>query len=154
MCQKENMSFGNSLTVESCYDRPSSSMSSKSESRVKRRRNNSFTNRTTRPSSALGIEKADDLKHNDTSGSLLFQNARTKCESTAEINKTDYELVLTGSTMSPFFNIWSRKERKVPLGRGKTELPNSFLRQDKYRQCGCETRHHKTVCRKSECCSA
>ncbi|KAL4235356.1 hypothetical protein ACF0H5_006991 [Mactra antiquata] len=49
---------------------------------------------------------------------------------------------LNGAIMVQFYNLWNRKQRTKPLGRGKTELPNAFLRQSEYRQCGCKSRNH------------
>lgn len=50
---------------------------------------------------------------------------------------------LCGVTMSHFYKLWNRSPRTLPLGRGKTDLPNGFLRQELYRQCGCKTRRHE-----------
>lgn len=56
---------------------------------------------------------------------------------------TGFNQSLCGVTMSHFYKLWNRSPRTLPLGRGKTDLPNGFLRQELYRQCGCKTRRHE-----------
>ena len=47
---------------------------------------------------------------------------------------------LCGVEMVCFYNLWKRSPRKLPLRRGLKDLPNGFLRQSVYRECGCQTR--------------
>jgi len=56
----------------------------------------------------------------------------------------DESVGLSGSQMTAYFRLWSRKKRSRTLGRGPMEIPRGFLRQDRYRPCGCDSRHHNS----------
>lgn len=157
MCKQTTIGFGYRLTVDSCFERPSSSLSIRSQPDMYQHSSLRLHSRPThRPASALTPEEMSSLKmaQRNELWSEKKDKKTLKCSDCSEIHGNGAlcnQRELIGTRMSHFYNLWSRKPKTGPLGRGKTELPNSLLRQDKYRQCGCKTRHHKTMCEKSNC---
>lgn len=146
-CKEQEKRYGSTLSVQGCDTERPSSLSVRSEPAPRKRSNS--VRRTKRASSVVVFSDWDRLVQTDIDLAKKAASCEQKCDGVQSQSK-DSERVLNGEAMSHFYSLWKRKPRSAPLGRGKLELPNSLMLLDKYRNCGCETRHHRSSCRQRE----
>lgn len=143
MCQQKNQSLMESLKVVPRRERSLSPCSVKSEPCTSMRVRSASSRRSSTPTMVRKRTTRHSPRSNKLEETIIIPDI--KIEDVDDDRKSENEsgpTILNGATMVQFYNLWNRKQRTKPLGRGKTELPNAFLRQDEYRQCGCKTRQH------------